>query len=45
LSSTSLIGFAMFGALAYLPQYMQVVRGVSPSLSGLRLLLDHLPSC
>jgi EmrB/QacA subfamily drug resistance transporter len=41
-SSTSLIGFAvgfaMFGALAYLPQYMQVVRGVSPTLSGLRLL-------
>ena len=41
-SSTSVIGFAvgfaMFGALAYLPQYMQVVRGVSPTLSGLRLL-------
>jgi EmrB/QacA subfamily drug resistance transporter len=41
-SSTSLIGFAvgfaMFGALAYLPQYMQVVRGISPTLSGLRLL-------
>ena len=32
------VGFAMFGALAYLPQYMQVVRGVSPTLSGLRLL-------
>jgi EmrB/QacA subfamily drug resistance transporter len=32
------IGFAMFGALAYLPQYMQVVRGVSPTQSGLRLL-------
>jgi len=29
---------SMFGALAYLPQYMQVVRGVSPTLSGLRLL-------
>jgi len=41
-TSTSVIGFAvgfaMFGALAYLPQYMQVVRGVSPTLSGLRLL-------
>ncbi len=41
-SSTSVIGFAvgfaMFGALAYLPQYMQVVRGTSPTLSGLRLL-------
>ena len=32
------VGFSMFGALAYLPQYMQVVRGVSPTLSGLRLL-------
>jgi EmrB/QacA subfamily drug resistance transporter len=32
------IGFAMFGALAYLPQYMQVVRGTSPTASGLRLL-------
>ncbi len=41
-SSTSVIGFAvgfaMFGALAYLPQYMQIVRGTSPTLSGLRLL-------
>src|SRR5215831_9686248 len=32
------IGFVMFGSLAFLPQYMQVVRGVSPTLSGLRLL-------
>ena len=32
------VGFAMFGALAYLPQYMQVVRGLSATLSGLRLL-------
>src|SRR4029077_17389995 len=41
-SSASVVGFAvgfsMFGALAYLPQYMQVVRGVSPTASGLRLL-------
>ena len=41
-TSTSVIGlvvgFAMFGALAYLPQYMQIVRGTSPTLSGLKLL-------
>jgi EmrB/QacA subfamily drug resistance transporter len=32
------VGFAMFGALTYLPQYLQVVKGVSPTSSGLRLL-------
>ncbi|MGE5287034.1 MAG: MFS transporter [Micromonosporaceae bacterium] len=32
------VGFAMFGALAFLPQYMQIVKDVSPTLSGLRLL-------
>ena len=32
------VGFAMFGALTYLPQYMQIVRGISPTVSGLRLL-------
>lgn len=32
------VGFAMFGAITYLPQYMQVVKGVSPTDSGLRLL-------
>jgi EmrB/QacA subfamily drug resistance transporter len=32
------VGFAMFGALTYLPQYLQVVNGVSPTASGLRLL-------
>jgi MFS family permease len=32
------IGFAMFGTLAYLPQYMQIVKGASPTSSGLRLL-------
>lgn len=41
-SSTSIIGFvvgfAMFGAITYLPQYMQVVRGASPTASGLELL-------
>nr|WP_202889224.1 MDR family MFS transporter [Actinopolymorpha rutila] len=28
-------GFAMFGAMIYLPQYLQVVRGQSPTASGL----------
>jgi EmrB/QacA subfamily drug resistance transporter len=32
------VGFAMFGALTYLPQYEQIVRGVSPTASGIRLL-------
>jgi EmrB/QacA subfamily drug resistance transporter len=32
------VGFAMFGSIAYLPQYMQIVKGASPTLSGLRLL-------
>ena len=32
------IGFAMFGAIIYLPLYLQVVHGASPTLSGLELL-------
>jgi EmrB/QacA subfamily drug resistance transporter len=32
------VGFAMFGAITYLPQYMQVVKGQSPTGSGLQLL-------
>src|SRR4051812_2242471 len=32
------VGFAMFGAITYLPQYLQIVKGVSPTSSGLRLL-------
>src|SRR6266487_2326665 len=32
------VGFALFGTIAYLPQYMQIVKGVSPIVSGLRLL-------
>ena len=31
-------GAVMFGAIIFLPQYLQTVRGVSPTLSGLRLL-------
>ncbi len=32
------VGFAMFGAITYLPLFMQVVKGVDPTDSGLRLL-------
>ena len=32
------VGFAMFGALTFLPLFFQDARGVSPTLSGLRLL-------
>ena len=31
-------GFAMFGSLAFLPLFLQVVRGVSPTVSGIYLL-------
>jgi EmrB/QacA subfamily drug resistance transporter len=31
------VGLAMFGAVAYLPIYFQVVRGTSATMSGLRL--------
>jgi len=38
-STLSLItGAVMFGAIIFLPEYLQVVRGVSPTMSGLRLL-------
>ncbi|WP_344866315.1 MDR family MFS transporter [Planomonospora alba] len=33
-----IVGVAMFGALTYLPLFLQVVRGVSPTMSGLYLL-------
>ncbi|MEU3601960.1 MFS transporter [Streptomyces sp. NPDC006798] len=32
------IGFAMFGAMTFLPTFLQVVRGVSPTLSGVHML-------
>ncbi|WP_405980850.1 DHA2 family efflux MFS transporter permease subunit [Streptomyces sp. NBC_00158] len=32
------IGFAMFGAMVYLPTFLQVVRGVSPTMSGVHML-------
>jgi hypothetical protein len=33
-----IVGFTMFGAIIYLPFYLQIVRGVSPTESGLLLL-------
>jgi len=32
------VGFAMFGAIVFLPVYLQIVQGVSPTVSGLMLL-------
>jgi len=32
------VGFAMYGAMTFLPVYFQDVRGASPTNSGLRLL-------
>ncbi len=32
------VGFAMFGAIVFVPVYLQVVDGVSPTESGLRML-------
>lgn len=32
------IGIAMFGGIIYLPQYLQIVRGLSPTASGLHTL-------
>ncbi|MFB7476384.1 DHA2 family efflux MFS transporter permease subunit [Kitasatospora sp. NPDC056184] len=32
------IGFAMFGALTYLPTFLQVVMNVSPTMSGIHML-------
>jgi EmrB/QacA subfamily drug resistance transporter len=33
-----IVGFAMFGAVTYLPVFFQIVRGESPTISGLQLL-------
>jgi EmrB/QacA subfamily drug resistance transporter len=33
-----IIGFSMFGAIVYLPLYLQTVHGASPTASGLELL-------
>ncbi|MEU9349628.1 MFS transporter [Streptomyces griseoloalbus] len=33
-----IIGFAMFGAMTYLPTFLQVVQGVTPTMSGVHML-------
>lgn len=33
-----IVGFAMFGAMVYLPTFLQVVQGVSPTMSGVHML-------
>ncbi|GGX12560.1 MDR family MFS transporter [Streptomyces chryseus] len=32
------VGFAMFGAMTYLPTFLQVVQGVTPTMSGVHML-------
>lgn len=32
------VGFAMFGTITYLPQFLQIVKGSSPTSSGLQLV-------
>ncbi|WP_399091525.1 DHA2 family efflux MFS transporter permease subunit [Streptomyces sp. BBFR2] len=32
------IGFAMFGSMTYLPTFLQVVQGVTPTMSGVHML-------
>jgi EmrB/QacA subfamily drug resistance transporter len=32
------VGFAMFGAMTYLPTFLQIVHGVSPTMSGVHML-------
>lgn len=32
------VGFAMFGSMTYLPTFLQVVQGVTPTLSGVHML-------
>ena len=33
-----IVGFALFGAITYLPLYLQITKGLSPTKSGLQLL-------
>ncbi|WP_330176047.1 MFS transporter [Streptomyces sp. NBC_01498] len=33
-----IVGFSMFGAMTYLPTFLQVVQGVTPTMSGVHML-------
>ncbi|MET8636659.1 DHA2 family efflux MFS transporter permease subunit [Streptomyces sp. NPDC004096] len=33
-----IVGFAMFGAMTYLPTFLQIVHGITPTLSGVHML-------
>ncbi|MEV6736273.1 MDR family MFS transporter [Streptomyces sp. NPDC051104] len=33
-----IVGFAMFGAMTYLPTFLQIVHGISPTVSGVHML-------
>jgi EmrB/QacA subfamily drug resistance transporter len=37
-STGALVGFSMFGALTFLPLFLQIVHGASPTSSGLQLI-------
>ncbi|HEY7173595.1 MAG TPA: MDR family MFS transporter, partial [Micromonosporaceae bacterium] len=37
-ASTFILGFAMFGSIIYVPLYLQIVKGASPTESGLLML-------
>lgn len=37
-AASLLVGVALFGVMTYMPQYLQVVRGMSPTASGLMTL-------
>ncbi|MEO3812486.1 MDR family MFS transporter [Sphaerisporangium sp. B11E5] len=37
-SASLLVGVAMFGVMIYLPQYLQIVKGMTPTVSGLMTL-------
>jgi EmrB/QacA subfamily drug resistance transporter len=36
-ATSAMVGFAMFGAITFLPLFLQVVHGVTPTISGLQL--------